>query len=252
MFEACRQRPAVLVVDEAHTLAPQGAEMLLNAGQELSDTVPFGLVLAGRSQIWRTLDDAQVSFAMRGRRIPLERLVASESATAIVEPMAQDGIEVAPDALDEIIEDAQGYPFFLQCWGDEIWMQVQESSARVVDAEAVESAAPDIASMRRDLYAECFEKLRTWQCVAVADAVASAFGDREELTAEELDVHVLHALDGLVPVRGMEAPNLPEALWALEEADLVWRPAADRWRRGIPSLIAYVLARIAQPAPSVD
>lgn len=248
-MEACRQQPAILIVDEAHTLTAENAKRLLNIGQRLSNKVPFGLILAGRGQLWRILDDAQVSFAVRGVRLPLERLGREDSARAVAQPLSKNGIETTANALDAIVDDAQGYPFFLQCWGERVWQKAKETGADTIDRPVVQAVAPAVDTIRRELYEECFVKLQAWQCVGVADAVASAFGNREELAASEIIAHVTHALADLKPAPGVdETPNPAEAMWALEEADVFWRPSAGRWRKGIPSLAAYVLDQVVELA----
>lgn len=55
---------------------------------------------------------------------PLDK---QSSYAAIRSPIESEGEEISGDALDEIYEQTQGYPYFLQEWGYQTWNQADHS-----------------------------------------------------------------------------------------------------------------------------
>ena len=51
MTARCRRRPVVVPVDEAHTLARDVGQLLLNVSQEVRANAPLLLVLAGTRRL---------------------------------------------------------------------------------------------------------------------------------------------------------------------------------------------------------
>ena len=52
---------------------------------------------------------------------------------AIAKPAASESVAIAPDVLEAIVEQTQGYPYFLQEWGKRLW-DVAESSPISMDS----------------------------------------------------------------------------------------------------------------------
>jgi AAA ATPase domain len=53
--------------------------------------------------------------------IEIGPLSKAESFLALQEPVRREGVEFTSDALSEIFDTTQGYPYFLQEWGYECW-----------------------------------------------------------------------------------------------------------------------------------
>jgi hypothetical protein len=58
---------------------------------------------------------------------PLEKADAKE---AIVKPAKTEGAEIDDDAVDRIVTESQGYPYFLQEWGKHAWNVAPRSPIR--------------------------------------------------------------------------------------------------------------------------
>jgi len=43
------------------------------------------------------------------------------------------GVAVAADALDEILDKTEGYPYFLQEWGRQAWLAAEDSTITLAD-----------------------------------------------------------------------------------------------------------------------
>ena len=82
------QAPSLVIIDEAHMLAPDPCRQLLNASHELrGGGAPLLLVLVGTPELEDTLRSAKASHWERGRKIPLGRLDAASASSALVEPL---------------------------------------------------------------------------------------------------------------------------------------------------------------------
>ena len=82
---------------------------------------PFYVVGAGLPHLPRVLTEAR-SYAERlfnYRRIG--RLTPDEAARALVDPARRLGAEYTPEGLEIVLEAADGYPYFLQEYGQAVW-----------------------------------------------------------------------------------------------------------------------------------
>jgi DNA-binding CsgD family transcriptional regulator len=52
---------------------------------------------------------------------PVGPLEESDAEYAIREPIRAEGADIEPKALSTIVEQTEGYPYFLQEWGSHIW-----------------------------------------------------------------------------------------------------------------------------------
>ena len=123
------KKPFVLLLDEAHTLAPEVGRALLNASQIVASELPFLLVLAGTPNLRDRLSRTSASFWSRAEQIPVNRLDALAAAAAIRRPLEEEGVVINDDALDHIIGQSHGYPYFLQLWGSLVWRRAVAAGA---------------------------------------------------------------------------------------------------------------------------
>lgn len=122
------ERPFVMFVDEAHAISAEVGRVLLNAAQTAGRDSPFLLVLAGAPDIEDQLAGIGVSFWHRAKILPIGRLGPEALAEAIERPFAAEGGAVEPDALERIVKDCCGYPYFAQLWGQIVWDRTDASS----------------------------------------------------------------------------------------------------------------------------
>ena len=137
------RKPLVALLDEAHTLDQKVGRSLLNAAQKVRRSAPFFLVLAGTPNLRDHLASMGASFWNRGRKLRIGRLDEGAAAEAIREPLAAEDITIADDALEHLVRDSHGYPFFVQLWGEAVWARAVETSRqRVVLEDARAPAKP--------------------------------------------------------------------------------------------------------------
>ena len=240
-----KARPFVLFLDEAHMIDPEVGRLLLNAAQKATRLAPFLLVLAGTPDLEDGLRGIGASFWHRADIHPLGRLDPEAAAEAIRRPLADDGISIESGALERIVRESHGYPYFVQLWGQAVWKRAAPSSDgdRRVTAAVVEMAAGEFDATRNRHYRLRYNELKAASLLPAAREVALAFRGKERLSDTALDAAV---------GRGTTTGNGPDAESAartLRHLGLVWQSAgAPVWEPGIPSLMDFI--REHAPAPT--
>ena len=121
LLERHLAEPLIIAVDEAHALAPEVARRLINLAQNLIvDNVPVWLILAGTPGLKTHLmsNEVNASFIERAKQMYPGLLSDSAAREALVTPLTTRGWTVDEAALETVLRGAQGYPFFLQLWGE--------------------------------------------------------------------------------------------------------------------------------------
>ena len=246
--ERAREKPWILLLDEAHNLDGEVGNALLNAAQKVGGEAPFLLVLAGTPDLRRRLRRMSASFWPRARQMPIGRLSAASARDAVRIPLRQDQIGIAQDALDQIVVESRRYPFFLQLWGSSVWTvgNARRGPRRTVGLADVRSHTPEFVQTANLYYLERYEELTERRLLAAAWAVADAFGAgpaprgaAESLPEEGMEAAVARGLgsDGAERVR-----EVTESLFHL---GYIWRSGGEPdWEAGIPSLMDYVWERV--------
>lgn len=242
LAKLARRAPTVLLIDEAHTLDPQLGGLLLHGAQTVAlEGGPLLLVLAGTPDLTRHLRRMHAGFWERSAIYPLRRLDQAASSEAIRIPLEAAGKEIAADALESVVADSHGYPFFLQLWGKELWDQVCQSSHPIGLAD-VNRVRPELETARNSFYLGRYQELVDSGLVAPAVALAEAFEGTESLDKPKVDevLEVALAADG----RTVTREALMKVREELHNLGYVWSPGGARkalYVSGIPSLMSFVV-----------
>ena len=240
-----RRRPLLLSIDEAHTLDLDVGQHLMQAAQIVySEGAAMHLMLAGTPDLPNHLQQMQVGFWERGRILPIARLEAGASADAVRIPLEATNRSISDEALEQVVQESDGYPFFLQLWGKALWYAV-EAAERTIGMDDVNRARPEFEKARDLFFGFRFEELWKKDLVAPATAIARAIGNREVLTETEVDEVLKTALDGASLPSG--PGDITNVITELHNLGYIWSPGGnleDRYFPGIPSLMPYV-ARMA-------
>ena len=170
--ELCRHRPTLVIVDEAHVLDLEVAHVLLNATQSLrgaTPAAPFALVLMGTPDLKRHLmyggpghNGARSTFWTRlgkgDMRIGLLSQDEAEEALAVPLQSKRHGLDFDPEAVRRIAQESDGYPYFVQLWGQQAETAARTGGGRVGMAE-VDQARIEVEQMREDFYVDRREEL---------------------------------------------------------------------------------------------
>ena len=230
------RRPLVLLLDEAHSLDPVVGRALLHASQQVRRRHPFFLVLAGTPDLEDRLSEMEASFWSRAKRIRLNRLEPGAAAAAIERPLRDEGMSIQSAALEHILSESYGYPFFLQLWGQLSWDCAALQGRETITIHDVEAAAPEFEQTRGDYYRQRFGELAKRRLVPVARAVAEAFAGVSALTHDEVEDTIGGAIGP-----ADEGSGVHEALTVLKHLGFLWQPGpTPAWEPGIPSLMDYL------------
>lgn len=233
------KKPLLLLLDEAHTLDPKVGHALLNASQIVRRKQPFLLALAGTPQLESRLSCMNVTFWSRSEVLPIGRLDAAATADALRLPLESERVAVDDCALASLVAANQGYPYFVQLWGEALWRRVvagKSSADGRITQKDVEAVQADFEKKRGHYYLQRYNELQQQGLLPVARAVAEAFKEHEHLDNEQLQAAVLRGLDE----QGSEKRAL-EAATTLGNLGYIWQPnAVPNWEAGIPSLMDYV------------
>ena len=122
--EAAQDRgtAVALIIDEMQYLSEEELSALIMAMHQISQRqLPVVLIGAGLPQLV-ALAGRSKSYAERLFQFPeVGALQPMDAIAALQEPVQDQGVQFSADALQEIIRQTKGYPYFLQEWGYQAW-----------------------------------------------------------------------------------------------------------------------------------
>ncbi len=74
----------------------------------------------------------------------IDSLDGEEAHAAFTKPLENTLVEVPTPLVSEVVAEVEGYPYFIQLWGAELWDAASEAGIQHFDAELLESVRPDI------------------------------------------------------------------------------------------------------------
>jgi hypothetical protein len=118
--------------------------------------LPVVLVGAGLPQLRGQMGNAR-SYAERLFDFPEIGALPPEAARqAIVRPLDHEGVQIAPEALEEILRVTQGYAYFLQVWGSHTWLAAPQSPLTIGHVRTASAAA--VATMDEGFFRVRFDR----------------------------------------------------------------------------------------------
>ena len=137
-----RRTALVLFVDELQYVKEDQLASMISALHGANQRqLPVTMVAAGLPQVLAQSGRAK-SYAERlFEFVPVDRLDDPSATEALVGPALREQVRYEPSALSEILEQSQGYPYFLQEWGKHCWNTAAISPITGDDARAATEAA---------------------------------------------------------------------------------------------------------------
>lgn len=148
----------ILYIDELQYVEEEQLAALITALHRVAQRqLPVMLVGAGLPQLPGRMGRAK-SYAERLFDFPLVGpLDAAAARAAIALPAAQQKVRFAPGALERIVQETQGYPYFLQEWGKHVWDVASRSPITVRDVE--QATTITIAALDESFFRVRFDRL---------------------------------------------------------------------------------------------
>ena len=138
---------AILLIDELHDANINHLAALAGAAHRINqDRLPVVIGGAGLPPVGRILSEAR-SYSERLFSIrSVGRLSRADSSLALSEPAARLAVAYEPEALQRLVEESGGYPFFIQAYGKHAWERANASPIGRADvAEALPMALGELS-----------------------------------------------------------------------------------------------------------
>lgn len=127
-----------LFIDEIQYLKDDEFEALITALHRVNQKgLPVTLFAAGLPKIAKIAGDIK-SYAERlFNFVSIDSLKPMAAKLALVEPAKKVGVTFTDEAIDEILRITEGYPYFLQEYGKQVWNFIKDKE---IDIAAVKAA----------------------------------------------------------------------------------------------------------------
>ena len=250
MGRAAQSQACLILADETHHLRRDVAGGLFEGVQKMRGSgFPVALIIAGTPDTWSALGEAGVSFHSRlGKgRLSLGLLDEPSSMQAVGEGLRASGlnIETDADALRMVHADSQGYPYFLQVWGEALYDGLDWPKERAITASHVEAAWAEVNQVRMGYYGDRWREMTDAPefgpaglapvCAAVARGLLSSGTEDAVVADADLDNWVAAGLQ--VCGKG----TLEGARRSMRHMGFLVNAADGLSKAGIPSLMRHAL-----------
>lgn len=134
-FELCEFARAkgmegvILLLDEAQVIRDEKARhgdhplstLIASVVALQRQMISIGLVLCGLPTLTGNLLRARSYTERMFRAEEIGSLERDEARRALIKPLAESTVRIADPVVDRVIEEVEGYPYFVQLWGAELW-----------------------------------------------------------------------------------------------------------------------------------
>ncbi len=147
---------AALFLDELQYVDQRELGALLTAlHRTAQQSLPVALIGAGLPQARAQVGQARTYAERQFDFIEIGSLSTAAAREAIAKPAEAEGVRIDDNALDAIVEQTQGYPYFLQEWGKHAWDVSKGRRIRLADvrqgaARAIEELDQSFFRVRLD------------------------------------------------------------------------------------------------------
>lgn len=239
LAEKCRTRPIVFMVDEAHRLAPEVMAAVMDDIEMIRQKDgPIVGVFAGKPALVDLIAKAGVPYEERSEYISLDLLDESSSTAAIAYPLSASAMKISPEAMKMVVEEALGYPTYLQYWGSALWNRCIEKSGRnVVESQDVVSVRPEIEARKNLAYQSRFGQWSSEDVNLITSLTRRLrkTGDVNKPRLEEMVKEELHRQR-----RGLYDPD--RIVQKMIDTDYVWSPmGTPNYKAALPSFFGFIL-----------
>ncbi len=115
--------------------------------------VPLGLVLCGLPTLAGNLQKARSYSERLFRGEEIDSLPPTEALDAFLRPLQQTNRTADRPLAETVVEEVEGYPYFLQLWGSELWDAAESTGVDRITASLLDATRPDIYNrLDRDFY----------------------------------------------------------------------------------------------------
>lgn len=145
---------AQLIHDERGRHGEHPLSLLIAAVVALQrQRLPLGLVLCGLPTLTGHLQKARSYSERLFRGEEIDSLTAEQALEAFTRPLAQTHRSATSALAKEVVAEVEGYPYFLQLWGSELWDAADLAGVKRLTPKLLDVTRPDIYDrLDRDFY----------------------------------------------------------------------------------------------------
>jgi hypothetical protein len=148
----------VIFIDELQYVEEAQMAALISALHRCAQAqLPVTVVGAGLPQLRGRMGQAK-SYAERLFEFPeIGALSKADAELAIVKPAKDEGVEVSGPAVERIVSETKGYPYFLQEWGKHSWDAA--SNSPITEGDVLDASRQVVAALDESFFRVRFERL---------------------------------------------------------------------------------------------
>lgn len=193
--------------------------------------VPIGLVLCGLPTLTGNLLRARSYTERMFRGEEIGSLDPNDARAAFTQPLAETGqIETTHRLVEDVIAEVEGYPYFIQLWGAELWDAAELAGLRELSVELLNATRADIY---RRLDIDFYEPRVATLTPAEQDVLlATASCEYPPLVVSQLNDAVAKS-----------PANINVLLGRLVEAGVLYRVQKGRYEYTAPKFRDYLIRR---------
>ena len=215
-----RKTVAVIMIDEFQYVAKGDLSALIMALHQISQRqLPLLFFGAGLPQLAKLAGDAKTYAERLFDFQEIGRLASSSARSALVKPAKLESVVYEKEALDIILEETNGYPFFLQVWGSHAWevapfSPITSEHAKIATKRAIAALDKSFFKIRLDRltprqqeYAYAMAQLGSLPATSTAVANVLGITARQAVPIRE---EVIKKGMAYSPSRGLVAFTVPK------------------------------------------
>lgn len=243
LVEQCGASPMLLVVDEAARKSPEGMGELLELTQVVNRrSNGLLLVIAGTPGAIEVLRASGATFFDRAKSMNIGLLSTDESSDAIVEPLAEQGMTIVDSALAKVVDECQGFPYFLQEWGKALFDAARRDDRQAVLNVDVDATVHEVRESRQQTYESRYDEWRESDIDLLAKVLSSTRETRESDDFTKADL--LAAVSRAMTKHEGSEDRAEEFTQQILDTGCLWKPfGSSNLISGLPSFIDHVLRR---------
>lgn len=148
----------VMFIDELQYVEEAQLAALISALHRCAQgKLPVTAVGAGLPQLRGRMGEAK-SYSERLFNFPeIGPLAKPDAILALVKPAEDEGVHIDPRAVEHIVGETKGYPYFLQEWGKHMW-DTAEGNA-ITEADVMQASQVAIAALDESFFRVRFGRL---------------------------------------------------------------------------------------------
>ncbi len=134
-----------VIRDETRSTGQHPLSLLVAAVSSLQKAeLPIGMVLCGLPTLTGNLLRARSYTERMFRGEEIGSLGPADAKEALVRPLAESPVVLDPGLAERVVEEVEGYPYFLQLWGAELWDAADVAGVSRFSGTLLDAVRPEI------------------------------------------------------------------------------------------------------------